>query len=213
MTTAELLLVIANVLLFLVARQSANAAKQNAELAAREYRLLRRPLATVTWNDPPNFNDVWLHLSGNVSEVAGVRTRIHSLIAEASLMWVDPTPDPPTRIVQSPSATLSGDVAIFPILLSWKVPLDWPGDPAEMPPDANFAVANIEVRLVISVDVPDAAQETWLLTGMLTYDPRRKRYVVPRMTARCVSEGEHGHRSRALDPVLRAWQRWWDSVC
>ena len=52
--TAEpltLITAIATALLFLVNWRAANAAKQNADVAAREFRLLRRPLATVTWDE------------------------------------------------------------------------------------------------------------------------------------------------------------------
>ena len=97
---ATVFLVLVTAVLCLVTWRAANAAKESAALAAREYRLLRRPLTTVTWDDPPLRNDVWLYLSGEVKEVAGVRTRLHILIAEATPLWGVQGRNPLDREVQ-----------------------------------------------------------------------------------------------------------------
>ncbi|MCY3845697.1 MAG: hypothetical protein OXH69_19400 [Acidobacteria bacterium] len=208
-TMATMFLAIGTALLVAVTWRTAIAAERNAKLAAREYSLLRRPMAIVKWGHAPSRNDLSLYLSGEVTEVAGVRTRLHSLIAKAK-----PSTSGPVETVSEPGAMLYGDFATYPFLLSWIEPQDWLVDAAEIPRNADFVVAQIEIRLVISVADPEATQETWLLTGMLTYDPRQERYVMPTMTAECVSEREPvARRSRIVDPVRRAWNRWWDSVC
>ena len=221
-----LITAIATALLFLVNWRAANAAKQNAAISAREFRLLRRPLVAVMWVDDPIAIGDTVFLYAKVTEVAGVATTLHNVEATATPLFSPPTPAVAKR--EEPNATLSGDVATSGISLDLEVP-KWMRDPARtraLPPEVRAAfggralatgpaaVANLAVKVTISVADEEAVQEQWQTVGVLHYDRVRQRYVVPdKMHMSRVGGRERGRRSRIVDPVLRAWERWWDSVC
>ena len=75
-------------------------------------------------------------------------------------------------------------------------------------------VAHLYVKVVISADDDEADEETWCGTSVLDFDTKQQRYEVhntrPRM--RRLSLRTRGPRSRMVDPVLGAWQRFCDSV-
>ena len=221
-----LITAIATALLFIVNWRAANAAKQNADIAAREFRLLRRPLVTVTWGDnPPAIGDT-VFLYAKVTEVAGIATTLHSVEASAKPVFSPPTPTVANRA--EPNATLSGDVATSGVGLNLEVP-KWmrdPNRPRELPPDVRaalggraaatglVAVANLSAIVTISVADEEAVQEVWQTHGVLHFDRDRQRYVAPEKTHMSrVAGRERRRRSRLIDPVLRAWERWWNSVC
>ena len=222
--TIALVTAVATALLFLVTWRAASAAKQNAEIAAREFRLLRRPLVTVTWGDPHVVGgavDDGLFLFGAVKEVAGFATTLHSHEANAT-----PVYDPSTPAVQTGehSTVLSGEEATQPVVLILTVPHWWrDGRPA--PSTAALKIRNnhaardsvviavLAFRVVISAADEEATREEWELRGVLSYDRTQQRYVLPRrMSSARLGERAPGRRSRIIDPVLRAWERWWDSV-
>ena len=75
-------------------------------------------------------------------------------------------------------------------------------------------VAELVITVVISAADEEATREEWQLRGMLFYDRTQQRYVLPqKMYSARLGERAPGRRSRIVDPVLRAWERWWDSVC
>ena len=88
--------------------RAANASKLNADIAAREFRLRRRPLVDVKWTAQRSEHDEnTVILIANIIEVAGVPTILHSL--EVS---VRDTLSPLSKTVsERPAVTLSGDVA------------------------------------------------------------------------------------------------------
>lgn len=217
---------IATALLFLVNWRAANAAKNNAALAAREFRLLRRPLVTVTWTALPDMLGDTAVLVANVTEVAGVPTTLHSVEARATPKFSPPTPAVVTR--EEPDAPLSGDVATFRVPLYIELPkrvrqpISMPGlEPAArglLGPsfvlNGEVAVANLEVTVVISVADEQAAQEAWTMVGVLYYDRKQQLCIPPeKLHVARLGGRQRSPRSRLLDPVLRAWERWWDSVC
>ena len=117
--TITLVNALATALLFVVTWRAANAAKSNAQIAAREFRLLRRPLVTATWGDPPHVVGDTLFLFGAVKEVAGFATMLHSLEARATPIY-----DPSTPEVQRSehSTVLSGDVVTQAVVFVLTVP-------------------------------------------------------------------------------------------
>ena len=76
-------------------------------------------------------------------------------------------------------------------------------------------VARLAVKMVNSVADDEAAAEEWESLADLTYDREKECFVKPVTISRPVpvsASGRRGQRSRVLDPVLGAWERWWDSV-
>ena len=218
--TFQLITAIATALLFIVTWRAANAAKQNAETAAREFRLLRRPLVTVTWGDPHVVGDT-LFLFGAVKEVAGFATTLHSHKVRATLLY---DPDNPEVQTSEHSTLLSGDVAKQGVALVFDVP-QWyrdnqpkpstaaKGAPAHQNTGNKAVIAELVFTVVISAADEEATREEWQLRGMLVYDRTQQRYVPPAMYSARFGERVPGRRSRIVDPVLRAWERWWDRVC
>ena len=207
--TAEpltLITAIATALLFLVNWRAANAAKQNADVAAREFRLLRRPLATVTWDDRPQMLGNLVVLFGTVKEVAGIPTTLHAM--QASAVSAFSPPEPEAWKEEEANVTLDRDVSTFDFTLLVPCPESMRG------PDVDpVVVARLTVTLSISVAEGGATRELWQMTGELHWDGRQECGVVPSMHARRLAVREHRLRSRIVDPVLRAWERFWDSVC
>ena len=95
-----------------------------------------------------------------------------------------------------------------------KLELEVPGE-TRAARSLPVAVAELAVRVVISAaDEEETAQEVWEATGLLAYDSSLQRYVVPaKLHVRRLGDRSRGRRSRIVDPVLRAWGRWWDRVC
>ena len=221
--TPELITAVLTILLFLVTWRAANAAKQNAETAAREFRLLRRPLVAVTWSGDSHVagdTDVLL-LNGIVKEVAGFATTLHSYEVRATPLY---DLDTPLVYKEDRSTLLSGDVAVRGLLLSFQVP-HWYRDGQPKPstaakrapagfPGTRPSIAHVVITVVISAADEDATREEWQLRGVLVYERTQKRYVLPeKMYSECLGERGSRRRSRIVDPMLRAWERWWDSVC
>ena len=179
-----LITAVATALLFLVNWRAANAAKQNADIAAREFRLSRRPLVTVRWDDPLATDDT-VSLYGTVTEVTGVPTTLHSVEYIAALASSSSTPDPMTL---KPDKILSGDVATFPIVLELRVP-EWT---LHMTRSRRVKVAQLVVRATISVADGEAVQDQWLMLGELRYDTKRRRYFGPKMATSCLSAPPDG---------------------
>ena len=145
-------------------------------------------------------------LEATVAEVAGVATTLHSV--EATVRPVFRLGVPAVVHREEPNATLSRNIATFVV----KLELEVPGD-TRAARSLPVAVAQLAVRVVISA-ADEAAQEMWETTGLLTYDSSLQRYVMPaQLHARRLGARERGQRSRVVDPVLRAWGRWWDRVC
>ena len=217
--TIALVTAVATALLFLVTWRAASAAKQNAEIAAREFRLLRRPVVTVTWGDPHVVGDA-LFLFGAVKEVAGFATTLHSHEARATLIYDQSTP----QVQRSEHSTvLSGDVSTQAVVFHLVVPQwlrDGRPDPSATAQTIGLSqagrdsalVAELVITVVISAADEEATREEWQLRGMLFYDRTQQRYVPQRMHSTRLGERAPGRRSRIVDPVLRAWERWWDSV-
>ena len=118
---ATVLLFVATVLLFFATWRAATAAKQNADIAAREFRLRSRPLVALQWKVTPSAPDGALFLSAKVTEVAGISTTLHSMEASATPV-VDP-PAPACVVRQEPNVVLRGDAASFSTFLKILVPL------------------------------------------------------------------------------------------
>ncbi len=214
------LLVFFNLLLFIATRRAAIAAEQNTKIAAREFRLLRRPLVALTWDVPDVMGDT-LFLFGAVKEVAGFATTLHSYEVRATPLY-----DPDTPLVQSQkrSRLLSGDVAKHGVALVFDVP-QWYRDgqrkpstaakraPAHQATGNRSVIAELVFKLVISAAYEEAIRDEWELRGMLFYDRTQQCYVLPEMQSAHLGERAPGRRSRIVASVLRAWERWWDSVC
>ena len=198
---ATALLVVFNLLLFIVTRRAAIAAEQNAKIAAREFRLLRRPLVAVTWADPHVVGDT-LFLFGDVKEVAGFATTLHSYEARATPLY-----DPDTPLVQREerSTLLSGDVAMRGVSLVFYVP-QWYRDgqpkpstaakraPAHQATGNKSVIAELVFKLVISAAYEEAIREEWELRGMLFYNRPQQRYVLPKMYSAHLGERVSEHR-------------------
>ena len=198
---------IATVLLFFATWRAATAAKRSADIVAREFKLLRRPLVAVTWTAQSVETDGKVLLLFEVTEVAGIATTLHSVEASATLMSL-------TEVVrEEPNATLSGDLAPFIVSLALEAPQRLL--PLLRPGDSIVVAAELSVKVVISVDDDEADEETWQTTGLLEYDRSHQCYLTPKKTdlyMRRLGGRTRGPRSRILDPVCRAWERWWDSV-
>ena len=223
--TPELITAVITILLFIVTWRAANAAKQNAETAAREFRLLRRPLVAVTWGrvDSHVGGDTdSLFIYGAVKEVAGFATTLHSYEVIATPFY-----DPDTPEVQrgDRSTLLSGDVAMQAFVLIFQVP-HWFRDgqpkpstaaksaPTHQATETKSVIALLVITVVISAADEDATREKWEIRGVIFYDRTQQRYVLPeKMYSGRLGERAPRRRSRIVDPVLRAWERWWDSVC
>ena len=190
------------VFLFLVTWRAANAAKRNADIAAREFKLLRQPLVTVTW-DAFLANDHLVVLNGKVSEVAGLSTTLHSVeVIVRSELASDPV-----EFSMKPNSRLCKEIATFPLALELPVPGQWARE-------MTRSLASIEARLTISLPFEEAAQEEWLLLSYLRHDPQpQENFTVPAMSAIRLGKRDRQRRSRLMEPVLGAWERWWNSVC
>lgn len=203
---------IATLVLLFVSLRAANAAKQSADLAAREFRLRSRPVITVEWQHTPSEPDGAVYLSARIAEVAGVATALRSI--EASATPVDPA-TPANTISLEPDAVLRGDAATFTVFLKIVVPR-WTLIHAPPPAmrDLNVVpVARLDVRVVVALAEEDADVETWQANETLHYGARAQSFVAPtQVHVRRVSGRAHAPRSRVLAPVLRAWERWWDRV-
>ena len=191
-------------LLFMTLR-AANAAKRSADIAAREFRLRSRPLVAVKWTPYPRNNDHVVPILTEVTEVAGIATTLHSVeCTAASVLNLEA---PPAVETKEPNATLSGDVASYGFSVELAVPQ------ALVAPSPRILVATLVVKVVISAADEEADQETWQAAGLLDFDRNDQRFVAtssPHMHR--VAVQTRGRRSRILDPMLRAWERWWDSV-
>ena len=200
-----LISLIATLGLLAVTWRAATAAKQSADIAAREFRLRSRPLVAVKWMPYPRKNDHVVPIFAEVTEVAGIATTLHSVeFTAASLLRLDA---PPVVETKKPNATLSGDVASYGLGLELAVPQ------ALVAPRPRILVATLVVKVVISAAGEEADQETWQAAGLLDFDTNDQRFVAtssPHMHR--VAVQTRGRRSRFLDPVCRAWERWWESV-
>ena len=203
---ATVLLFVATVLLFIATWRTATAAKQNARIAAREFQLLRRPLVAVKWRAHP-MPDGRVLAYAEVAEVAGIATTLHSVEAIATLVFDEGMPADVQK--EEPNTTLSGDTATHGLALAFEVPqrlLSRGGSIVE--------VAHLYVKVVISADDDEADEETWCGTSVLDFDTKQRRYEVQntRPQMRRLSRRTGGGRSRIVDPVLGAWERFWDGV-
>ena len=154
--------------------------------------------------------------------MAGFATTLHSYEARATPLY-----DPDTPLVQREdrSALLSGDVAMQGVALVFHVP-QWYRDgqpkpstaakraPAHQATGNESVIAELVITVVISAADEEATREEWQLRGMLFYDRTQQCYVLPeKMYSARLGERAPRRRSRIVDPMLRAWERWWDSVC
>ena len=195
---------IATVLLFFATWRAATAAKRSADIVAREFRLRSRPMVAVKWTPFTRELDHSVYLVAEVTEVSGIATTLHSVEASAASRLNLTAP----LVVKTkkPNATLSGDVATYAVDLELEVPQALAG------PD-DITVATLGAKVVISAADEEADQETWQAICTLWYDRRQQQFVTtanPPM--RRLSRRTGGRRSRIVDPVLGAWERWWDSV-
>ena len=183
--------------------RSANAANRNAKIAAREFQLLRRPLVAVKWRAGPMSDDRVL-VCAEVSETAGIATTLHSVEAIATLVHDQGMHADVQK--EQPNATLSGDTGTHPVVLAFEVP--------QWLLRRGGSVARLYVTVVVAVDDEEADEETWHGTCTLDFDTERQSYEVTntRPPLRRLSRRTRAPRSRMVDPVLRAWERFWDSV-
>ena len=202
---ATVLLFLATVFLFFATWRAATAAKLSADIVAREFRLRSRPLVAVKWTSYHREQDCRVHLIAEVTEVAGIATTLHSVETSATSR-LNPTA-PPLVETRKPNATLSGDVATYGVGLDLEVP-----QPLVARDDITI-VASLDANVVISAADEEADQETWQAIGTLWFSRSQQQFVTtanPPM--RRLSRRTGGPRSRIVDPVLRAWERFWDSV-
>ena len=71
------------------------------------------------------------------------------------------------------------------------------------------------MTVVISLADDEADEEIWRAFAVLLYDVEQNDFVEPVTVSRHLphlSRRTRGPRSRIMDPVLGAWERWWDSV-
>lgn len=200
-----LLSLIATLGLLFVSRRAANAAKRSADIAAREFRLLRRPSVDVKWSVNPIELDHKLTIYAQIREVGGIATTLHSVEA-CAMSFLDRNLE--VEETATPNAILGGDLATFDIPVELEVP-----EPPAGPLGSTLPVARLGAKVVISVADDEADQETWQSDGMLYFDRSRQQFVArSNLRMRRLAVQKRGPRSRVLDPPLRAWQRWWDSV-
>lgn len=184
---------------------AANAAKQSADVAAREFRLSREPLVRVECRGLSVAGDV-VCIWGTIAEVAGVPTRLHRVAAVGHPNFDPPVALPPT--VTEPNVTLRGEQRTRNFGVRVAV--------GRSSRDAIVPVAAVCVDVTISVPAVDSARQTWRMAGPLQYDGPNGLYILPDLDLTCVDpeQGEErGYGRRIADPVLRAWERWWDRVC
>ena len=196
---------IATVLLFVATWRAATAAKRSADIVAREFRLRSRPMVAVKWTPSTRELDHSVYLLAEVTEVSGITTTLHSV--EASVASRLNLTAPPVVKTKKPNATLSGDVATYAVDLELEVPQALAG------PDYTMTVATLDAKVVISAADEEADQETWQAIGTLWFDRIQQQFVTTANSPmRRLSRRTGGRRSRIADPVLGAWERWWDSV-
>ena len=194
--------------LFHVSRQAANAAKQSADVAAREFKLSRQPLVRVECRGYHVVDDDEVRIWGTIAEVAGFPTRLHRVETVGQSSFSPPIVLPPT--VTEPNAILRGDGDVGTHNFGARIGVRrWNGD-------ARFTVAVLCVDLAISVPHVDDTRQTWRLAGPLDYDGPNERYILPDLEVSRVDreqqqEGSYCHR--IAEPVLQAWERFWNSVC
>lgn len=78
-TLLAALTLLSTVALFFVTLRAANAAKRNADIAAREFHLARRPSITIDWADPTTTDGVVVYLRGEIKDAADIPTTLHSV--------------------------------------------------------------------------------------------------------------------------------------
>ena len=200
-----LITALATVLLFVVNWRAANAAQENARIAARAFRLSARPLVTVTWDVPHVDDDGNLFIQGTVAEVAGVQTLLHQLEYTATPVGGLPPSVGTHRF--PPHKLLSGTLLTASVSLEVRVP-DW----TLVVGRAQIRVVDLDVTVTISVAADEMIHERWLLPASLYYQTEASSYSAVSLPATCLSRPSRGRRSRLVDPVLGAWERWWDSV-
>ena len=201
--------------LLVVSWRAANAAKLNADVAAREFRLLRRPLVDVKWTVRPSESDEnTVLLFARVTEATGVPTMLHSLEISVNNTLLPYLSE--KGVKEEPATMLKGDVATYVTRREFNAPPPVLLGLAAAGPDArHLVVGTLVVKAVISLADDETDKETWQAVAVLNYDVEQTRIVEPVTVSRhlpSLSRRPGGRRSRVLDPVSRAWERWWDSV-
>lgn len=200
-----LITALATVLLFVVNWRAANAARENARIAARAFRLSARPLVTVRWDVPHADDDGTLFIQGTVAEVAGVQTLLHQVEYTATPVGGLP-PSAGTRH-SPPHKLLSGKLLTAPLSFEVRVP-DW----TLVIGRDQLRVVDLDLTVTISVADDGMLHERWLLPASLYYQTATGSYSAVSLPAMCLSGPPPGRRSRLVDPVLGAWERWWNGV-
>ena len=114
------------VALFFVTLRAANAAKRNAEIAAREFHLARRPSITITWDTPSTADGVVVYLHGLIKDVADIPTTLHSV----TVTRVPSSSSTPRRVeVVSAPVPLRKGTLTYPLNVSFALE---PGDSREV---------------------------------------------------------------------------------
>lgn len=117
---------LSTVALFFVTLRAANAATRNADIAAREFHLARRPSITIDWADPSREDGAVVYLRGEIKDAADIPTTLHSV----RVTHVPPGGDTPlsTERVSTPVPLRKGTLT-HPLIVRFNVE---PGESREV---------------------------------------------------------------------------------
>ena len=125
-TLLAALTLLSTVALFVVTRRAANAAKRNADIAAREFHLARRPSITIHWADPSMTDGVVVYLRGEIKDAADIPTTLHSV----RVTRVPPGGDTPRSVERlSAPVPLRKGTLTYPLIVTFNVE---PGESREV---------------------------------------------------------------------------------